>query len=164
MDEIPLRADVVMEEAQWHESRSQEISERLETVSDAVGEIVRAELHAAFAEEFQALGAASARAAEALSAVRRAASVRVALWAIGVAAACSAVPAMVAWTLLPTRAQLEHLRRDRARLVANVARLRRAGGRIELRRCGSPGRLCVRVERDSPSYGPHGDFLIVKKD
>lgn len=164
MDETPLGADMVMEEAHAYERRSREILERLETVTGALGDVVRAELHAAFVEEFQALGTASSRAAEALSAVRRAASVRVAIWAVGVVVACSVVPTMTAWTLLPTREQLQHLRRERARLMASVVRLRRAGGRIDLRRCGSPSRLCVRVDRAGPAYGPQGDFLIVKEN
>jgi hypothetical protein len=124
--------------------------------------VIRQEIRSALAEEFQALGSASRRAAEALEAVRRTASVRIALWAVAVVCASSAVPVTVAWTVLPTSGELARMRAERDRLAASIAVLEERGGRVDLRRCGPAARLCVRVERTAPAYGDQSDFLIVK--
>jgi cell division FtsZ-interacting protein ZapD len=162
MQEAPLPQDFLLEELQRQQRQVQDTLERVEGLVRDLDEVLRQELRGAFAEEFHMLGDASARAAQALYAVRRAASMRVALWAIGVTAACSAVPATVAWTVLPSRGQIARLRHEREVLAASVARLEEEGGRVELRRCGSSSRLCVRVERAGPAYGAHADYLIVK--
>lgn len=124
--------------------------------------VVRQEIRSALAEEFQALGGASRRAAEALETVRRAASVRIALWAVAVVLACASMPLIVAWIVLPSRAQLEQLRAERDRLQENIALLARRGGNIDLRRCGPASRLCVRIERSTPAYGAQSDYVVLK--
>jgi len=124
--------------------------------------VVRQEIRSAFAEEFQALGGASRRATEALEAVSRAASLRIALWAFVVVAACTAVPLSVAWAVLPGRGELSRMRAERDRLETSITNLERRGGHIDLRRCGPAGRLCVRVERAGPAYGAQSDYLIIK--
>ncbi len=150
-----------MEAAQQHQQQAQIAIERLTAMAQGLDQVVRQEIRSAFAEEFQTLGVASRHAAEALHSVRRAASVRLALWAIAVIAACSAIPAAIAWTVLPSRAEVAQARQERDELAATVARLREQGGAIDLRRCGSAGRLCVRVERSGPAYGTHADYLVV---
>jgi hypothetical protein len=134
----------------------------LGALSRGLDQIVRQEIRGALVEEFQALGDAGRHATEALEAVRRVASARTAVWAVAVVLACAVVPLAVAWIMLPSPAQLERLRAARDELEANVALLDRRGGRIDLRRCGPAGRLCVRVERAAPAYGSQADYLIVK--
>ncbi len=136
--------------------------ERFIALAGDLTPIVRDEIRAAAVEEFQALGQASRQAAQALDGVRRAASLRLALWAIGVVACCSVIPLAVVRTVLPTRAELERLRGERDALEARVAQLAQRGGRIDLRRCGTRGRLCVRVERSAPVYGADGDYYVLK--
>jgi hypothetical protein len=131
-------------------------------LSRGMDQVIRQEIRGALAEEFQALGGASRRAAEALETVRRAASVRMALWAVAVVLACASMPVIVAWSVLPSRAQLEQLRAERDRLQENIALLARRGGNLDLRRCGPAGRLCVRIERSTPAYGPQADYLVAK--
>ena len=138
------------------------MTDQLGAVAGDLENIVRQEIRSALVEEFQALGDASHRAAEALGAVRRVASLRIALWAIGVVSVCSAMPVVVAWSVLPSPAELERLRAERDRLEANVTLLERRGGAVDLRRCGSEGRLCVRIERAAPAYGAQSDYFIVK--
>jgi hypothetical protein len=123
--------------------------------------IIRQEIRSALTEEFQALGGASARAAQALEGVRRAASVRVALWAVVVVCACSAIPLTIAWTVLPSYGELARMRAQHDRLEASIAVLEQRGANIDLRRCGPASRLCVRVER-TPAYGAESDYLVVK--
>lgn len=144
------------------ERRIGEAIGRLETLVQSLDPIVRDEIRAAFCEEFAMLGSASQSAAQALHAVRRTASVRLALWAIGVTAACAAMPAILAWKVLPSPSEIARLRRERASLTASLAQLERAGAKVDLRRCGARRQLCVRVERDGPVYGTHADYLLVK--
>ncbi len=150
-----------MEAAQQHQQQAQIAIERLAAMAQGLDQVVRQEIRSAFAEEFQMLGVASRRAAEALHSVRRAASVRLALWAVAVITACSAIPVTIARIVLPSRAEVVQARQERDELAATVARLREQGGAIDLRRCGSAGRLCVRVERSGPAYGTHADYLVV---
>ena len=123
---------------------------------------VRDEVRAAFVEEFEALGQAGRRAAEALDAVRRVASLRLALWAIVVIGCCSVIPVAAVRMAFPTAAELGRLRSERDSLEAQVTQLAQRGGRIDLRRCGADGRLCARVERAAPRYGADGDYYVLK--
>jgi hypothetical protein len=141
---------------------AQAVIDSFGALTRGIDQVVRQEIRGALAEEFQALGGASRRAAEALEAVRRAASVRLALWVVTVALACASMPVIIAWSVLPTRAQLERLRAERDQLEGNIALLERRGANIDLRRCGPASRLCVRIERSTPAYGSQADFLIVK--
>ena len=136
--------------------------EMLGVLTRGLDQIIRQEIRGALVEEFQALGDAGRCAAQALQAVRRVASVRTALWAVAVVVVCALVPLAVSWVVLPSRAQLQSLRATRDQLEANVALLERRGGRIDLRRCGPAGRVCVRIDRAAPAFGPGADYLIVK--
>lgn len=164
MDEKRIADELLLEPMLEQQREVRKTLERLRCVAEDLEQAVREELRSALAEELRMLGDSSARAAQALSRVRRAASLRIATWTIGVTLVCATVPAAVVWAVLPTGAQLARLRRERASLEASVARLESEGGRIDLRRCGSPPRLCVRVERSGPAYGAHADYLIVKDD
>jgi hypothetical protein len=33
---------------------------------------------------------------------------------------------------------------------------------LDVRTCGASARLCVRVDRNAPAYGPGADYLVVK--
>lgn len=127
-----------------------------------LGQAVRDEVRAAFLEEFEALGEAGRRATEALNAVRRVASLRLALWSAVVVVSCSVIPIAVMRVALPTRAELIRLRSERDTLERQVTQLSEQGGRIDLRRCGAGGRLCVRVERTAPRYGADGDYYVLR--
>jgi hypothetical protein len=148
--------------AQRDQQQIQSVIEQLHELARDLELVIRQEIRSALAEEFQALGGASSRAAQALEAVRRAASVRVALWAVAVVGACSAIPVTISWTALPSRGELVRMRAERDRLEANIALLEQRGGNIDLRRCGPTSRLCVRVERAAPAYGAQSDYLVVK--
>lgn len=162
MEGATTREESLREALERQQRLTEVVIERLTAMAQDFDQVMRQELRSAFSEEFQVLGAASERAARALHAVRRAASMRIALWAVGVTVACSAIPLAVAWGVLPSRAELARMRVERDELAASLARLRDQGGKIDLRRCGTESRLCVRVERTSPAYGPDADYLIVK--
>jgi hypothetical protein len=76
--------------------------------------------------------------------------------------ACTAIPMLGQWWLLPSPNELASLRARKDELTASIARLDERGGRIDLRRCGGTDRLCVRVDRSAPTYGQSGDYLVIK--
>jgi hypothetical protein len=162
MDDATMRLGLLMEAAQAQQKASEVAVEQLATLSREIDNLVREELRRAFAEEFQALGLAGRRATEALHAVRRAASLRIASWSVAVAGICSMIPVAVAWSVLPSRSELVRLRAERDQLVSSVGRLQQYGALIDLRRCGAASRLCVRIDRKAPTYGEQSDYFVLK--
>ena len=69
---------------------------------------------------------------------------------------------MIAWWLLPSRAEVAALEVRRAQLLAALGAPGSFGASLDLRRCGAARRLCVRVDRKAPAYGEDADFLLVK--
>lgn len=65
---------------------------------------------------------------------------------------------LVWWWLVPDGAQMQALRDERARLVAENDRLSRHGA---LSTCGPQGQPCARVDT-SQSYGKHADYFLLK--
>jgi hypothetical protein len=157
-----LKLGLLMEAAQAQQALATTTLERLREHAAGLDTIVRQEIRATILEEMQALDEESRRAAEALRRLQRAANLRLIAWSAGGSALASLLPCAIAWWLLPTRTEIQTLGAQRDQLTANVARLARQGGNVELRRCGTTQRLCVRVERSAPAYGAGGDFLVVK--
>ena len=87
---------------------------------------------------------------------------RTLLWTVVIAMICSGVAMGEAWWMLPSQGEVAALRARRDALAANIARLERRGALLDVRTCGAPARLCVRVDRNAPPYGPGADYLIVK--
>jgi len=108
------------------------------------------------------MDAAGLRAAEKLSQIHRATGMRFALWSFGIVSACSLVPTVLTWMLMPSRAQVTQARQSLDQLSAGIARLSREGGRMDLRHCGEANRLCVRVDRKAPFYGGNADYAVVR--
>src|SRR5262249_51022495 len=123
---------------------------------------VRDEVHRAVGDQLAALAAESGRASAALHGIRRAANLRLASWSIGTTLLCSLIPVGLVWWIIPSRSEITTLRARRDALAAEIMKLEEQGGRIELRRCGDGGRLCVRVDRKAPIYGEQSDYLIVR--
>ncbi|HTY49273.1 MAG TPA: hypothetical protein VMB48_06245 [Steroidobacteraceae bacterium] len=160
--EEALRIGALLDAAERQQRAVQEAVSHLAAQADALDSVLREQVREVLLSEFRALGDAGQTAARALEGVRRAAGMRLALWSIAVAVCSAAVPLAVGRLLLPTPEELGRLRRESASLAATVAQLRAQGGGIDLRRCGSPPRLCVRVDRSAPSFGRQGDYLVVK--
>jgi hypothetical protein len=162
MEDETLKLGLLMEAAQSQQALAAATLERLREHTSGLDAIVREEIRATLLEEMRALGEDSRRAAEALRKLQRTANLRLIAWSAAVLTVISLVPCALAWWLLPTRAELQALGTRRDELTANIARLARQGGNVELRHCGVTQRLCVRVERSAPAYGAAGDFLVVK--
>jgi len=157
-----MRLGLLMEAAQAQQRLGQESLERLAAHARDLEAMVRDEVHRTIVEELGSLEGESRRAAASLRSLRRAANLRALLWTVAVAAICSGVAVGEVWWLLPSRREIAALRIRRDALAATVARLQARGGSVDVRRCGARARLCVRVDRRAPAYGPGADYLIVK--
>jgi hypothetical protein len=162
MEDVTVRIGLLMEAVEAQRDLVAATLERLEQHAAGLDEVVREEMRAALAEELRALSEESARAALSLRRVARAANLRSALWSVGIATGAALVPLFIGWWVLPTPAEIETLRATRAELTANITHLAQAGGRVQLRHCGTPGRLCVRIEPAAPTYGEGADYAVVK--
>jgi len=153
---------LLMESAQAHQKLAETHLDRLRAHTQDLDGVVRDEIRRTLIEELQELTAESHRAAQSLRAMKRAADLRAVVLSLGVACVSAAVPSTIAYWVLPTRSEIDALRVRRDELAANLARLEREGGRIEWRRCGTPERLCVHVDKSAPAYGEKADYYVVK--
>ena len=157
-----MKAGLLMEAAQAQQRLGQESLERLAAHTRDLDAIVRDEVRRTVAEALGNLTGESRRAVESLQRVRRAANVRTLLWTVSIAMICAGVAMGEAWWMLPSQGDLAALRSRRDALAANIARLEQRGGMLDVRACGARARLCVRIDRGAPAYGPGADYLIVK--
>lgn len=157
-----MKLGLLMEAAQAQQRLSQESLDRLAVHTRSLDSVVRDEVRRTVAEALGNVATESRRATESLQRVRRAANLRTLLWTISIAMICSGVAMGEAWWMLPSQSQIAAMRAQRDSLEANIARLRRGGGRLDVRACGARARLCVRVDRSAPAYGPGADYLVVK--
>jgi hypothetical protein len=162
MSDETLKLGLLMETARAQQHLSQEGLERLAAHARDLDVIVRDEIRRTVAEELGNLAGESQRTVESLQRMRRAADMRVLLWTVSIAVICSGVAMAEAWWMLPSRPQVAALRARRDALAANIARLQQRGALLEIRKCGPRARLCVRVDRSAPAYGPRGDYRIAQ--
>lgn len=152
---------LLMESAQAHQRLAENQLERLRQHTQQLDGVVRDEIKRTLIEELQQLGAETRRAVTWLEKMRRGASLRSALWSIGVTAVCASIPMGVAEFILPSTHEISALLAQRAALNMEIAALQHAGGRIEIKHCGIEGRLCVRVDNKAPKFGEKADYYIV---
>jgi hypothetical protein len=162
MTDEAMRLGLLMEAAQAQQRLGQESLERLAAHTRDLDLIVRDEIRRTLAEALGSVASESRRATESLQRMRRAANVRTLLWTVSIAMICSGVAMGEAWWLLPSQSEIAALRSRRDMLAANVARLERQGGMLDIKTCGARARLCVRVDRNAPVYGGGADYLVVK--
>lgn len=152
----PCNLDRVLETIHAQQSQIQGLLATLDTRSQGLESAMGEAVQRAF------MDAAGLRAAEKLSQAHRATGARFALWSLGIVSACSLVPAVMSWMLMPSRAQMIQARQTLDQLSARIAQLGREGGRVDLRQCGEANRLCVRVDRKAPYYGEDSDYAVLK--
>jgi len=157
-----MKLGLLLEGAHANQTLAEAALEKLKAHVGELEHIAREEIRATLLEELHVLAEDSRRAAETLRRLRYVADLRVALWTLGMAALACAVPLGAAWWLLPSRAEVAALATQRDALAAEVRRLEGQGALMELRRCGSAQRLCVRVDRKAGAFGESGEFLVVK--
>jgi uncharacterized protein involved in exopolysaccharide biosynthesis len=162
LDETTMKFGLLMESAQAHQKLAEAHLERLQAHTQDLDGVVREEIRRTLIEELREVTAESNRAVHALRGMKRAAGMRGLILSAAAATLSTAVPIAIARWVLPSPEQVDALRARRDQLAANVSRLEQQGGRIEWRRCGESGRLCVRVDRSSPVYGEKGDYYVVQ--
>ena len=157
-----MKVGLLMETAQAQQRLSQESLDRLAVHTRDLDAIVRDEIRRTIAEALGSVATESRRATESLQRARRAANLQTLLWTVSIAMICSGVAMGEAWWMLPSRSQIAAMRARRDSLAANIARLEQRGGGFDVRACGTRARICVRVDRSAPAYGPGADYLVVK--
>jgi hypothetical protein len=162
MTDEAMKLGLLMETAQAQQRLGQESLERLAAHTRDLDVIVRDEIRRTVAEGLGSVASESRRAAQSLLSLRRSANVRVLWWTVSIAAVCSAVGTGEAYWMLPSQGEVAALRAQRDALAANISSLEQRGGTLDIRRCGARARLCVRVDRNAPAYGPGADYLVVK--
>lgn len=162
MSDEAMKLGLLMEAARAQQQLGQESLERLAAHTKDLDVIVRDEIRRTVAEELGSVANESRRAAQSLQSLRRSANVRVLLWTVSIAAVCSAVGMGEACWMLPSQREITTLRARRDALAANISSLEQRGGMLDVRKCGARARLCVRVDRNAPAYGPGADYLVVK--
>ncbi len=162
IDDATMKFGLLMESAQAHQKLAETHLEKLRAHTQDLDGVVREEIRRTLLEELQELTAESKRAAQALHGMKRAANLRGLLWSVGVAVLCTAIPSAIARWALPSAREIAALRLERDQLSASIARLVQQGGRVDWRHCGDAARLCVRVDRNAPTYGDKADYYIVK--
>lgn len=162
IDEATVKFGLLMESAQVHQKLAENHLDRLRAHTQDLDSVVRDEIRRTLVEELQLLTVESRRAAEVLRKIRSNVGLRAALSSIVVAVFCTGLPVAVARWILPSESDIAGLRARRDDLTVSVAELERRGGRIEWRHCGEAARLCVRVDRDAPTYGEKADYYVVR--
>jgi hypothetical protein len=157
-----MKVGLLMEAAQAQQSLATTTLEKLREHTAGLDAVVREEIRATVLEELRAVAEDSRRAAAALRRLQRVANLRLLAWSVAMLSLAAGIPLGIAWYLLPTQASIAALKVTRNQLTSDIARLNSQGARMELRRCGTAQRLCVRVDRSGPVYGAAGDFFIVK--
>jgi hypothetical protein len=153
MDDATMKLGLLMEAAHSHQRLAESSLKKLKFQAQDLATIVRDEVNAVLRQELDCLAADSKRAADALCELRRAANLRIAFWSLGLTVLCSVIPLGIACWILPSQAEMAALRAKHADLSSKITALEERGARMELRRCGEVGRLCVRVDRKAPAYG-----------
>ncbi len=136
--------------------------DRLDSHTRGLDAVVRDEIRRTFVSECRTLEQEIASATAALQRMQRMANLRLACWSIAMMTMAAGAIALILDRVLPTAPQLNALRAQRDQLAVQIQQLTNSGARIDLRRCGNDGRLCVRVDKSAPSYGVGGDYLILK--
>jgi hypothetical protein len=157
-----MRMGLLMESAQAHQKLAEGQLERLQQHTQGLDSVVRDAIRRTMVEELQMLTAEATRATRALEKIRRGSTLRFSLWSLAAAVLFALGPIAFARWALPSAADIAALRIRREELAANVTRLEQLGGRIEWRRCGDAGRLCVRVDRKAPTYGEKADYYVLE--
>jgi len=162
LDETTMKCGLLLETAQTQQQHLATGLQELREHTRGLDGIVRAEIRQTLIDELGAVVHESERAVQTLRALERHARLRFLLSTLVTAILSGAMTAGAAWWLLPTSSEINALRSKRDQLAAEVATLQHSGGLIDLRRCGSAQRWCVRIDRKAPVYGDESDYLVVK--
>jgi hypothetical protein len=153
---------MLMESAHVQQQLADAALSRLEAHTKGLDAVVRDEVRQSFTVECAALDEEIHKATVALRSLQRSTDRRIASWTVSILALVGGAAISIIEYAIPSVKDIENLRAERAALSVQISHLADAGGRLELRRCGEQARLCVKVDRNAPSYGDAADYLVVK--
>jgi hypothetical protein len=162
MHDEAMKFGLLLESVQVQQKSLEEHLASLKAHTRDLDGVVRDEIRRTLLEELQLLDAETGRAVLALQRMGRAANVRATLWGLALATLATVIPGAALWWITPSTSELGALRSQRAELTRNLKELEKQGARIEWRHCGDSARLCLRIDRAAPSFGPEADFYVVK--
>jgi hypothetical protein len=162
LDDASMKFGLLLETTQAQQQLAASSLRQLEGHTQELDSIVREQIRHTLVEELGTVVEESARAVRSLRALERSARLRFVVWTLTTTLLSAAASALSAWWLLPSSSQIDALRLRRDQLLIAIDTLEQRGGRIDLRRCGTVQRWCVRVERRAPAYGEQADYFVVK--
>jgi hypothetical protein len=112
---------LLMETAQSHQKAVEALFQKLREQTQGLDAVVRDQIRHMLVEELKAVRAETQGAVTALQALKRTARARETFWTLGVAAIASGIALLVAWSVLPTPAEIAALRPERDALTSNIA-------------------------------------------
>jgi hypothetical protein len=162
VDPHTMKLGLLLEAAQSHQDLADESLKRLQTHTKGLDAVVRDEVRRTVIAELSELVEHCDKATQGLKELRRAVQVRTVWCGAVLGASPTLAIALLVWWWLPAPERIAALRAQQQQLSDNLAQLGRNGARIDLRDCGSPPRLCVRVDRHAQAFGTQSDYLIVQ--
>jgi hypothetical protein len=162
IDEPAMKYGLLLEAAQAQQELIESGVRELREHTRGLDAVVREQIRRTLIEELGAVVEESNRAVDALRLLERGAKVRLVVSSLLATLLSGAAAAAAAWWLLPSPDQVRSLQAQRDRLAAEIELLDRQAGLIDLRRCGTERRWCVRIDRQAPVYGEQSDYLVVR--
>jgi hypothetical protein len=160
--EETMSIGLLLETAQNHQESAEASLRRLQDHTAGLDDVVREAVRRTIVAEFGALSQHCSQAIDSVRRAGRAATLR-SLWTGAIlTGAIAGIAILAVRYCVPSRAQIAALKLQQTILQDNIERLSQGGGRVDLQRCGETHRLCVRVDRHAPSFGQHGDYLVVE--
>jgi hypothetical protein len=162
LEDPTISCGLLMETAQAQQKLIGASLRQLKMHTQELDAVVRDQIRRTMVEELGAVVEEGSRAIQTLRALDRAARLRFMTWTLSLTVLSGAMTALSAWWLLPSPAEIEALRLRREQLTAALETLEQHGGLVDMRRCGSEQRWCVRVDRRAPAFGDQADYFVVK--
>ncbi|HEY2684334.1 MAG TPA: hypothetical protein VGI93_12535 [Steroidobacteraceae bacterium] len=151
---------LLLESAQTQQRLAEQSLESLRVHTQSLDVVARDEFRRVLTEELQPLDAEIARLARSAARAARNYSLRTVIFGLATTTLCALVPVGVARWVLPSTEQVAELKAQREVLTQQLQVLKAQGARMELRRCGTAARLCVRIDENAPRFGEHADFHV----
>jgi hypothetical protein len=161
-DEATMQFGLLMESARAHQQTAELSLGRLDAHTQGLDQVIRDVIGRTLIEELRHVTIEGEEACRALKKLQRTANLRSLWWSVCLAVLSTVVPLALTRFTLPSASTLAALEARRDLLSRNIAALEQHGGRIDWRRCGADGRLCVRIDKQAAVYGESADYLIVK--
>ena len=162
LDPDTMKLGLLMETAQTQQRLIASSLKQLKAHTQELDNIVREQIRRTLTAEFGALIEEAEHAIQLLRGLKQATRWQFASWTILATVLVSAISMLCVWCLVPSNAQISAMRARQQQLTVAIDALEQRGGRIDLRRCGSSDRWCVRVDRQAPTYGEQSDYYVVK--